>query len=109
MIQKVLAAAIAAIAAVILVDTSASADEWRDQRAGTKGHVTAWETDRETVIDVEACPRWGHYTWDYVKCGKALRTKVNEAMCRDRGKGHHKWLEQVGNNRSLITNTAFCD
>ena len=78
-----------------------------DYRAGTDGHVTAYDSNKVTVIDVDPCPRRGS-SWDYVSCGRAFRDKINDRLCRTRGAGKHTWFYQVGDSKSLIENTARC-
>ncbi len=75
--------------------------------AGTEGHVTAYETDGVTVIDVDSCARKGS-TWDYVSCGKAFRDKIKARLCAERGPGKHEWLYQVSDSKSKTKNTANC-
>ena len=91
---------------VILAGTAAMADS-DDRRAGTDGHVTAWNPDR-SIIDVDPCPRRG-VTWDYSSCGSRFRSKINSQLCRERGKGKHKWLYQVGDSSRYVDQTARCD
>jgi hypothetical protein len=75
--------------------------------AGTKGHVSGYDFDQTTVIHVAACAR-KKLTWDYIGCGKDFREKTNERLCRERGKGKHKWFYQVGDSKVKTTQTAFC-
>jgi hypothetical protein len=75
--------------------------------AGTKGHVTAYDSDRTTVIDVASCEKKS-LSWDYVGCGKAFREKTKERLCKDRGKGKHKWFYQVGDSKVKGSQTAYC-
>jgi hypothetical protein len=75
--------------------------------AGTKGHVTAYDSDRSTVIDVAACERT-KLTWDYVGCGKAFREKTKDRLCKERGKGKHQWYYQVGDSKVKGSQTANC-
>jgi hypothetical protein len=78
-----------------------------DPRAGTEGHVTAYETDGVSVIDVDSCARKGG-SWDYVTCGKAFRDKIKARLCAERGQGKHEWLYQVSDSKSKTKNTANC-
>lgn len=92
--------------ALVLTSTLALAD---DSRAGTAGHVTAFELDGKTVIDVDPCARLGK-THDYATCGRAFRPKVNATVCREKGAGRHKWIYQVGNNtHTRSQKTAVCE
>lgn len=90
--------------AFVLLSTMAMAD---DPRAGTKGHVTAYEEDKKTVIDVDACPRT-RGSWDYVSCGRLFREKVKNNLCRTRGRGTHRWYYQVGDAQSFVLIQAVC-
>jgi hypothetical protein len=78
-----------------------------DPRAGTEGHVTAYEPDGVTVIEVDSCARKSN-TWDYVTCGKNFREKIKARLCAERGKGNHEWLYQVSDSKSKTKNTARC-
>ena len=75
--------------------------------AGTKGHVSGYEADRTTVLNVAACER-KKLSWDYIACGKVFREKTNERLCRERGRGKHKWFYQVGDSKVKTNQTAFC-
>jgi hypothetical protein len=108
MIRNALVAAFLAATAVVTAGSTAAADV-QDSRAGTKGHVTAWDSDKETVIDVDPCPRMGKYTYAYVQCGAKFRAKINDTLCRSRGKGKYLWFYQVGDSRGLVANHARCE
>jgi hypothetical protein len=108
MFRNALVVAILAATTIVTAGATAAADD-QDSRAGTKGHVTAWDADKETVIDVDPCPRMGRYSFAYVQCGSKFRTKINDRLCRDRGKGKHLWYYQVGNSRGLVANYARCE
>lgn len=90
--------------AVLSITTLAAAGS---DDAGTKGHVTAYDSDRTTVIDVGSCERKS-LSWDYVPCGKAFREKTKERLCKDRGNGKHKWFYQVGDSKVKSSQTAIC-
>jgi len=76
--------------AIVLVAAVAVADT---KGAGTKGHVTAYEADGKTVIDVAACPN-NKYT--EAPCGQTFRDKIDAMLCKSKGKGKHKWKYQAG-------------
>jgi len=78
-----------------------------NEDAGTKGHVTAYDSDRTTVLDVASCTRT-KLTWDYVGCGKPFREATKARLCRERGKGKHQWYYQVGDSKVKGSQTAFC-
>jgi hypothetical protein len=78
-----------------------------DPRAGTKGHVTAYDGDNATILDVDPCPRT-KLAYDYAACGKPFREKVSRAVCRKHGDGTHKWFYQVGDARQHVAQTAIC-
>ena len=91
--------------ALLLTSTVAMADS-DDRRAGTTGHVTAYESDGKTVIDVDSCPtRRGAF--DYTACGEPFRAKIRAAVCRDKGKGRHAWRYQIGTSK-LISQSVSC-
>ena len=79
----------------------------RTDDAGTKGHVSGYDADQMTVLDVAACER-KQLSWDYIACGKAFLEKTNERLCRVRGKGKHKWFYQVGDSKVKTNQTAIC-
>jgi len=81
----------------LLVAAVASADT--TEKAGTKGHVTAYEADKKTVIRVDACPT-KKLAFDYPTCGKALRDDIHDLMCK-RGKGTHKWWYQIADGKPM--------
>src|SRR6185503_20133547 len=48
------------------------ADSYDHRNAGTKNHVTAYEADRTTIIDVDPCPK------GYAACGSAFRESIKD-------------------------------
>ena len=66
--------------------------------AGHRGTVTAWNTAGDTVLAHKLCPRLGS-SWDYLKCGRALREQLQAEVCVARGPGEHKYLYQVGDSK----------
>lgn len=91
--------------ALLLTSTVAMADS-DDRRAGTKGHVTAYETGSRDVIDVDPCPMRNSVP-DYVTCGERFRTKIRTKMCSDKGKGLHRWRYQAGDG-PLVPQSVSC-
>jgi hypothetical protein len=82
----------------------ADRDRWR---AGTEGTVTAYEADGRTVIENKQCfktRRYGGY--DYVSCGRRLRSAVKLELCR-RGGGTHTWWYQIGDKRPMRS-SVYC-
>jgi hypothetical protein len=73
--------------------------------AGSKGHVTAYEEDGKTVIDVSACPN-SKYT--DAPCGQTFRDRIKDQVCKAKGKGKHKWKYQVSDNKAT-DQYAQCD
>src|SRR6185295_9984322 len=65
------------------------ADSYDRRNAGTKNHVTAYEADRTTIIDVDPCPR------GYAVCGSAFRDSIKDRLCRKHGPGRHTWYYQI--------------
>ena len=107
MIRNVLVIA-AAASAVLFAGATASADESMHSRAGTKGHVAAWDSDRVTLLEVDACNPHG-YSYDYTSCGAHLKTRIDERLCNERGKGTHRWYSQVGSISTLFLRVTRCD
>jgi hypothetical protein len=66
--------------------------------AGHRGTVTAWNTAGDAVIAHQLCPKFGS-SWDYLKCGRALRERLEREVCAVRGAGEHKYLYQVGDGK----------
>jgi hypothetical protein len=76
----------------------AAADDTVPVTAGHNGTVTAWTTDGDKVLAHKLCPRFGS-SWDYLKCGRALREQLQTELCVAKGPGEHKYLYQVGDGR----------
>jgi uncharacterized protein (DUF2249 family) len=74
---------------------------------GRKGTVAAYAPGPTELLDSMKCARKGKYTWDYVRCGKALRERVKEHFCRTRGKGTHKYWYQTGDSKKRKT-SVYC-
>ncbi len=72
---------------------------------GSKGTVTAYEADKQTVIRADACAAT-KLSYDYAGCGKRLREDVKELLCK-RGKGYYKWWYQVSDSK-LMAQTTSC-
>ena len=98
--------AVLAAFATTLVATLAAADSSTEPRPGSKGSVTAYESDGKTVIHVRACARDAHGGHDYPTCGAALRSEVHTLMC-SRGKGAHTWMYQIADSKPSVQ-TASC-
>jgi hypothetical protein len=86
------------LAATALADAS----DFDRKRAGTKGHITAYEQDGTTIIDVDSCPS------GYAACGSGFRERIKDQLCRKLGSGTHAWYYQIGDARTKIASTAFC-
>jgi hypothetical protein len=97
------------VISVVLVGWPALADnDGADRRPGSDGHVTALSPDK-SVIDISACARKSDGSWDYVSCGSTFAPKVVAQLCRQRGRGTHEWLYQVGDSAQLVEQTAHCE
>jgi hypothetical protein len=83
-------------------DTRDDVDEYDRRRAGTRNHVTAYDSDGRTIIDVDACPN------GYSACGASFRDSIKRRLCRKYGLGRHTWYYQVGDSTTPIANTAIC-
>lgn len=90
-----------ALLAALLVTATTTAVAHADlSRAGTRGHVTAYELDGRTVIDVKPCIRTtGFAGYDYGRCGQWLRDSLKLQVCRAKGPGTHHYLYQVGDGK----------
>ena len=75
-------------------DPSAPGD---DSEHGGKGKCAAWELDG-SLLALEHCPAKGS-SHDYVECGKRVRDKVKELLCAKLGKGSHKYMYRVSDNK----------
>ena len=72
-----------------------------------KGSCGAYELDG-TIIVERLCPlRSGGKTYDYVACGQRVRDRAKELICRDKGKGLHKYLYRSGDSKPT-TSSAYC-
>lgn len=76
-------------------------------KAGTKGHVAAYDNDQKTVLDVQQCDAQG-LSFDYVECGKSLRSRVDAAVCKKKGKGDYEWYYQISDG-SKSKRSVHCD
>jgi len=97
----ILFATATAIAVPVLADSKADA-----KYAGRKGYVSAYDSNMSTVLDVQSCDMKNR-AHDYVECGKHLRERVKDDLCRNRGKGSHEFYYQVGDGKKL-KNSAYC-
>jgi hypothetical protein len=88
------------ILASLFVSAVAVAD---DPIAGTKGTVSAYESDAKTVIMSRRCePK--RLSFDYVSCGKKLREEMEGRLCQ-KGKGTYGWLYRVSDGRPIPQTT----
>jgi hypothetical protein len=100
-------AALVLFAATTLIALPGFADsKASSEYAGKKGYVAAYDADGTTVLDVQSCDmkKSAH---DYTECGKHLRDRVKEDLCKARGKGKYKWFYQVSDGKRS-EHTAFC-
>ncbi len=101
------ATAFTLFAAATAIAVPAFADSRADTKyAGHKGYVSAYDADMTTVLDVQSCDTKGG-AHDYMECGKHLRDRVKEDLCKLRGKGKHAFYYQVSDG-SKSKNHAFC-
>jgi hypothetical protein len=91
------------IAVPVLADSSSSLSN-----AGRKGYVSAYDADQKTVIDVQQCDAKGG-SYDYVECGKSLRSRVDGDVCKKKGKGKQIWYYQVSESSAKSKQTVKCD
>jgi hypothetical protein len=106
MAKRLVALAIAASA--LASSLPVVAQSTRDERGGTPGHVTAWDADRRTLLDVDACPVTREGAWDYDACGARLRASVARALCAMRGRGEHGWFYQIGAGPLVAQPPTIC-
>ena len=92
---------IIALGLVLGLGSAAQADEDDGDyaRAGRKGTVTAYEMDGRTVIVHKVCLTAGRSSWNYLECGNRLRARLKVKLCSKLGKGTHRYIYQVGDNR----------
>jgi hypothetical protein len=105
---KHLLVAVLALTIDLASSLPAAAQTSNDERGGTPGHVTAWDTDRRTLIAVDACPVTQAGAWDYDACGARLRAGVARRLCAARGRGEHGWYYQVGSGPLVAQPPTSC-
>jgi len=81
-------------------------DHGGNRAAGRKGRVAAYFPDLGTVFDSKACAK-KRLGYDYTSCGKALRARVKQRLCKRLGKGLHKYYYQVGDNKKSKS-SVYC-
>jgi hypothetical protein len=64
-----------------------------------KGSCGAYELDGTVIVERRCLHRSGGRTYDYVTCGKRVRDRAKELICRVRGKGLHKFLYRSGESK----------
>ncbi len=82
-------------------------DDGDYKRAGRKGTVTAYEMDGTTVLVHKVCLASGRSSWNYVECGTRLRERIKVKLCAKLGKGTHKYMYQIGDNRPTKS-SVYC-
>jgi hypothetical protein len=81
--------------------------EGEERIRGDKGSCAAYELDG-TVIVERRCPlRSNGKTHDYVTCGQRVRDRAKELICRDKGKGLHKYLYRSGESKPS-SSSVYC-
>ena len=90
-----------------LSSAHADGDDGDYKRAGRKGTVTAYELDGTTVLVHKTCLSSGRSSWNYVECGNRLRERIKTKLCAKLGKGTHKYVYQIGDNRPTKS-SVYC-
>ncbi len=75
-------------------------------KPGRKGTITVYGPSPSKVISSKRCAR-KKYTWDYMRCGTALRARVKAKFCATKGKGTHRYYYQVGNGKKSKS-SVYC-
>jgi hypothetical protein len=63
-----------------------------------KGSCGAYELDGSVIVE-RRCLLKGGKVYDYVTCGQRVRDRAKYLICRDRGKGLHKYLYRSGDSK----------
>lgn len=85
-----------------------SDDEGDDERVGGhKGSCGAYELDGTVIVEKRCHLRSGGKVYDYVRCGQRVRDRAKELICRDKGKGLHKYLYRSGESKPSQS-SVFC-
>lgn len=78
-----------------------------DRIRSDKGSCGAYELDG-TVIVERRCPhKSGGRVYDYVSCGREVRDRAKELICRAKGKGMHKYLYRSGESKPS-SSSVYC-
>lgn len=85
-----------------------SGDEGDDERVGDrKGSCGAYELDGSVIVEKRCHLKSGGKVYDYVRCGQRVRDRAKELICRDKGKGLHKYLYRSGESKPSQS-SVFC-
>ena len=95
------------IIAALLGTASIATAERTWATAGTRGTVTAYQLDGQTVIDHKTCLSSSRSSWDYARCGTRLRDSVKLELCSRHGRGTHHYLYQIGDARPMRS-SVYC-
>lgn len=63
-----------------------------------KGTSAAYELSGKLIVS-KRCYKTNGRTYDYVRCGQRVRDRAKVLICRERGKGLHKYLYRSGDNK----------
>ncbi|HTE51278.1 MAG TPA: hypothetical protein VK698_10450 [Kofleriaceae bacterium] len=72
-----------------------------------KGSCGAYELDGTVIVERRCLLRSGGKVYDYVSCGQRVRDRAKELICRDKGKGMHKYMYRSGETKPSQS-SVFC-
>lgn len=95
------------IIAALLATASIATAQRTWATAGTRGTVTAYQLDGQTIIDHRTCLSSSRSSWDYARCGSRLRDRVKLELCARHGHGTQEYLYQIGDARPTRS-SVYC-
>ena len=80
-----------------------------DEQVGgdRKGSCGAYELDGTVIVEKRCHLKSGGKVYDYVRCGQRVRDRAKELICRDKGKGMHKYMYRSGESKPSQS-SVFC-
>lgn len=80
-------------------DSGDSGDSGGGSAGGEKGSCGAYELDGTVIVERRCLLKSGGKVYDYVTCGQKVRDRAKELICRDKGKGLHKYMYRSGESK----------